>query len=89
MATKITEYNENINVKETTNIEVVNVGASLSVASMWVGADHTCALLSDGSVKCWGWNDRGQLGLGKVSTSVGGIPAETPDKLPAVQIFAP
>jgi alpha-tubulin suppressor-like RCC1 family protein len=26
------------------------------------GGGHTCAVLEDGSVSCWGWNERGQLG---------------------------
>jgi len=29
-----------------------------------VGGDHSCALVGDGSVKCWGWNGFGQLGDG-------------------------
>ncbi len=32
------------------------------VATMDVGRFNTCAALEDGTVKCWGRNDRGQLG---------------------------
>jgi len=28
------------------------------------GEEHTCAILDDGTIKCWGYNARGQLGLG-------------------------
>ena len=31
------------------------------------GADHTCALLSNGGVKCWGNNFNWQLGTGDTS----------------------
>lgn len=31
-----------------------------------VGAEHSCALFDDGTAKCWGRNDNGQLGDGTV-----------------------
>lgn len=34
------------------------------VTQLAAGYSHTCALLSTGGVKCWGWNADGQLGLG-------------------------
>jgi alpha-tubulin suppressor-like RCC1 family protein len=43
---------------------VVNVGAGRSVLSVSGGYGTTCAVLDDASLKCWGSNVSGQLGLG-------------------------
>ena len=41
-----------------------------TVATLAIGAQHGCGIVSNGTVRCWGANDVGQLGNGTV-----GIPA--------------
>ncbi|MBI2377247.1 MAG: hypothetical protein HYV07_24820 [Deltaproteobacteria bacterium] len=39
------------------------------VSEVATGRDHTCALIGDGTVWCWGRNSRGQLGNGAIEDS--------------------
>jgi len=56
---------------------VTTIDDGLAVA---VGADHTCAVRSGGSLYCWGANDSGEIGNG--NTSGAGVPAPTRVGLP-------
>ncbi|MFV8750682.1 RCC1 domain-containing protein [Nannocystaceae bacterium ST9] len=47
--------------------DVEDVGLSGPATSISVGGQHTCALLQDGGLRCWGLADRGQLGYGNLS----------------------
>jgi alpha-tubulin suppressor-like RCC1 family protein len=48
-------------------IDVIGLaGRATAVAAGWT---HTCALLEDGSVQCWGDNWAGQVGIGQASIS--------------------
>lgn len=44
------------------DVGVIDIGGAIEALA--AGGDHTCALLVGGGVRCWGRNDRGQLGYG-------------------------
>jgi alpha-tubulin suppressor-like RCC1 family protein len=43
---------------------VVNLGSKRKAQGIASGSSHSCALLDDGSVRCWGYNAHGELGIG-------------------------
>ena len=44
-------------------LPVVDFGSSSAVVDVALGDDHSCALLADTTLKCWGDNGEAQLGL--------------------------
>ena len=67
------------------NLPAVDLGANRTALELTAGGWHTCARLDDDSVKCWGDNGTGQLGLGDIETR-GNQPGEMGDLLPTVDL---
>ena len=49
------------------NLAVVDLGSGRTATEITAGIWHTSAVLDNGTVKAWGWNDYGQLGQGNTS----------------------
>lgn len=47
--------------------------ASPCVVQISAGGSHSCVRLLDGTVRCWGWNARGESGGGVVSLDAGSL----------------
>jgi alpha-tubulin suppressor-like RCC1 family protein len=67
------------------NLPIVDLGSGRTALAVSAGETHTCALLDTHQVKCWGGNDRGQLGLDS-TVGRGTLPADMGDNLPAVNL---
>ena len=67
------------------NLPAVDLGTGRTAMAISMGGGYTCALLDNKSVKCWGNNYSGQLGLGDTNHRGDG-PGEMGDNLPAVDL---
>ena len=63
----------------------VAFGPGRTARALTVGFSHTCALLDDGTVRCWGFGGNGRLGYGD-ELSVGDSPARSVLALGAVPL---
>ena len=65
----------------------VDLGAGRSATALAAGRHHTCALLDDASIKCWGKNEHGQLGIPLTTSASRGLVASGMGSgLPAVPL---
>ena len=67
------------------NLPSVNLGTNLRAVHVTAGFQHTCAILDDGSVKCWGYGGDGRLGYGNSNTRGSG-PGHMGNNLPFVDL---
>ena len=71
----------------TTSADIeVNVGSDRNTKMVQAGYEHTCALLDDNSIKCWGRNNAGQLGQ-EDTTTRGDDAGEMGDDLAAISLI--
>ncbi len=66
-------------------IPAVALGDNLTVKDFDIGEGHTCAILSDDSLKCWGSGNSGRLGHGE-TTSIGDSSDELGNNMPSVDL---
>ena len=67
------------------NLPTVDLGTGRTAIAIVANSDHNCAILDNASVKCWGLNGNGQLGIGNTN-KMGDAANEMGDNLPTVDL---
>ena len=67
------------------NLRAIALGSGRTARSIVAGESHTCVLLDNASVKCWGLGSEGQLGQG-AAANLGDGASELGDSLSAIEL---
>ncbi len=73
---------------DNSNVPVDVVGIASGATGVSAGASHACALLEDGTVKCWGLGASGQLGTGEYESSTTPVQVMASDSSPLDEVAA-
>ncbi len=65
------------------NLPVLDLGSGRTARGIIAGDNQTCAILDNASIKCWGENTSGQLGIGDTNNR-GDASGEMGDNLPSI-----
>ncbi len=66
-------------------LPATDLGKGRAVRFVQAGAQRACAFLDDATVKCWGKNEGGLLGVGDTSIR-GDASGQMGDKLPVIDL---
>ena len=65
-------------------VPVPVVGLDAPAIAISAGGNHTCALLNDGTIQCWGDNSEGQIGIGDDDPDIALTPETVIDEIGSV-----
>ncbi|MFM2308860.1 MAG: hypothetical protein RLY87_981 [Chloroflexota bacterium] len=88
-------YGGNLGIGSTTDVGTgsdmgsllagVFLGTGRYATQLAMGSNHVCAVLDDATLKCWGYNTNGQLGIGSTA-NLGDSVSELGDNMPTVNV---
>ncbi len=72
------------NAGEMAALAAISLGTGRTVVDIGAGYSHSCAILDNGTAKCWGRNNKGQVGIESTSNAIGTSPADMGNGLPII-----